>query len=125
MDAEHKKAFDETTSLLHQMGDRYGISIEKEERLDLLFKFSDMINNYHSIVELNKIKSNNSKAVSDAELFLHNLIAIYKRYGDFYVSEIIARRELYLKNVELFAANEKILELKSQIDTLTKTINFT
>ena len=118
-----EKKYKETLAQLYLIEEQL-LRYQTEDRIDLLFKFRDMIDKYKRDIESAVSKKTKPEYIENAQTFYNNLITIFNQYGSFYISEIIARRELVLKEKELFAAHETILEQKKEIEKLTQTINF-
>lgn len=108
---DYKKTYNETLEQLYLIQGELLKFQDREERLDLLFKFSLMIDQYILNFE-------QSEKTEKQQLFLKNLMALFNRYGEFYVSEIISRRKLFLVEKELFEARQAILLLKEENEKL-------
>lgn len=122
---DYKKAYEETLTQLYLAHDKIVGYKRKEERLDMLFKFRDIIDHYGAKLEANKLKTTNQQFIDEAETFYHNLIIIFNHYGSFYISELIARRELYRSQKLLSETQNKLLEANEEIEKLRKSLNFT
>lgn len=89
---------------------------DREEKLDMLFRVRDLIDRL--------IADRKHGVETCEEVVLQSLVGIFNRYGEFYFSELLARRELKVKDVDLLAAQEMILAQKEEIEKMKQSLEF-
>lgn len=112
---DYKKKFEETMSMLLSAHGELAIYSKREKDLDLLLVFSATIARLEEKLSKVPQKQKESVQYKENEQIFENLCLVHDNIAHYYFESAIARRKLFLKEQELLAANNKILELRDEL----------
>jgi hypothetical protein len=111
----YKEKFEETMSMLLSAHGELAIYGKREKDLDLLLVFSATVSRLEE--KLSKVSQEQKQSLQykENEQIFENLCKVHDNISNYYFESAISRRKLFLKEQELLAANNKILELRDEL----------